>query len=75
MARTAVSSPRMMAIRRRKIVCDRAMHGADYRVGKPRKGLARLPRGNRAGQNSYADQEHIFQAEHADAFEQIFVVA
>ena len=51
------------------------MHGTDHRVGQPREGLARLPRRHRAGENAHADQEHVFQPEHADALEQILVVA
>ena len=64
-----------MAVRGGEIIGDRAMHGADHRVGQPREGLARLPRRHRAGQNAHADQEHVFEPEHADAFEQVLVVA
>ena len=51
------------------------MHGADHHVGEPREGFARLPRGQRAGQNADADQEHVLLPEHADAVEEILVVA
>ena len=64
-----------VAVRRREIIGDRAMHGSDHRVGEPRESLARLPRRHRAGQDAHADQKHIFQPEHADAFEQVLVVA
>ena len=67
--------PTHMAVGDGKIAGDRAVHGADHRVGQPREGLARLPRRHRAGQDAHADQEHVFQPKHADAFEQIFVVA
>ena len=37
------------------------------------RNAAGLPRRHRAGQNPYADQEHVFEPEHANAFEQVLV--
>ena len=51
------------------------MEGANDDVRQPRKGLARLCRADRAGEDAHADQEHVFQTEHPHAFEQVLVVA
>ncbi len=75
MATTAVSSPCMRPWVSAKFSLHGAVHGADDGIGDAGEGFARRARRHRAGQDAHADQEHVFEPEHADAFEQVFVVA
>ena len=63
------------AVRGDEIVFHFFVDGAQQHVGKPRKSLARLLRGNRPGENARADQEHMLLAEQTDGVEHGLVAA
>ena len=61
------------AVLRGELIGDQAMHGVHDALGDVGKGDAGLLGGNRAGQNSRADQEQALLAEQPQAIEEILV--
>ena len=75
MASTAVASPRIWPWVAAKLPATARCTARITASASRAKASPACARRHRAGQDAHADQEHVFEPEHADAFEQVLVVA